>query len=98
MKSNFSSLSLKQVCLTILFYQLAAIVIYVLDKVSPTGSCALGLGVVNFMLLSVVSASLFVVNLVKIYRGEKTSTFSASIHFVFLVGFVTRWWWESHVS
>ena len=65
----------------------AAILIYLLEKSSPSGPCTLGLGILSFLLLPFISAILLIVNFIKTYKGDKTNKVSALLHFIFVIGF-----------
>ncbi len=87
MKIDFTNPSTKKICLTILFYLIAAISIYVLEESSPSGPCTPGLGILSFMLLPFISAILLIINFIKTYKGDKTNKVSTLIHFIFIIGF-----------
>ncbi len=87
MKIDFSDPTTKKVLVTILFYVIAGFVIFFLNEASPSGPCTPGPGILALLLLPVISAIRLVVNVVKVYQGNRSSRGSAMIHFVFLTGF-----------
>jgi hypothetical protein len=85
---NFSNPRIKKGALTIVFYAIAALVIYVSDEASPNGACAPGLGVILFMLMIPTSIVLLLVNLYRTVEIDRSNLPSAIIHFLALASIV----------
>ena len=88
MKIDFRNPILKKVGLTLFFYFVYGIAIYLLEKVMPSGAHTPGLGLLAFILLPIVSLVLFIINLSKTYKGDKAYKFSALVHLLFIIGFL----------
>ena len=88
MKIDFKNSLTRKTSLTLLFYIFAALIIFLLNKATPSGPCTPGLGILAFMLLPFISSLLLVRNFIKTYKGDKTNKFSLLIHFLFIIGFV----------
>jgi hypothetical protein len=81
-----SSPALKMTALTLGFYFLTSVVIYLLEKVSPSGPCTPGLGILSFFVAIPVAMILFCLNLYKIVMGETQHTGSMVVHFIAIAG------------
>ncbi len=90
MKIDFANPTIKKAGLTILFYLIGAGSIFILNKISPSGPCNPGLGVLAFMLLLIVSGIFFIISLIKVFQGNKTSRVLALIHFIALAFIVAQ--------
>jgi hypothetical protein len=86
LKTDFKNPTLRKVGLTLLFYLVSGISIYLMDKSMPSGPCTPGLGMLAFMFLPIVSLVLLLINSFKIYKGDKTNIFSALLHLLFIIG------------
>jgi Na+/melibiose symporter-like transporter len=75
---------LSNIFLAVLFYVVAALVIYFIEEWMPSQMCNPGLGMLLFLLMPVVSSILFTRALIKDVSNDKV-TFRGStiIHFVF---------------
>ena len=80
--------SVKKGIQTIVFYCIAALVIYLLNASSPSGACVPGLGAISFMLLIPTIIVLLLINLFKILEGDRTNILSAVIHSLVLLTIV----------
>ena len=97
MKFQLKNPLLQSIFLTVLFYQIAALSIYLLNEFSPSGSCTIGLGLLGLALLPLVSFVLLTIDIISVIKGNKTNRISASIHLVFLLGFFGYFWWQSRI-
>jgi hypothetical protein len=89
LKINLRNPIHKKVGLTLLFYIVSGILIYLLNKIAPSGAHVPGLGVIAFFLLPVVSFILLLVNLFENYFGNKATIIPALIHITYIIVFVT---------
>lgn len=88
MRIDFANIWTKPFFKTILFYLIAALTIYIFEKIAPSGPCTPGFGILTLLLLPFVSGVLLIINLIKLYKGQKEFGYSALIHFVFIIGLV----------
>lgn len=88
MDINFHRIKHSGILGTILFYSTSGILIYVLDKISPSGPCTPSPGLFCFMLLPVISIILFFINIFQWFKKQKENSKSALIHLGFIVGFL----------
>ena len=65
-----------------MFYLLAAATIYFLEKAGPSGPCTPGLGmlVLMLMLMPIVIVVLLSINLFQLYKGDRSSAVSITMH------------------
>ena len=70
---------------TVLFYTIASLIIYFLDRLVPSGPCVPGLGFFAFMLLIPVSFVLFVLSSFRGLDGDKSYFVSSLIHLLYYV-------------
>ncbi len=87
MDSYFSKKGIRKIVLTLVFYLIAFVSFSLLNKASPSGPCTPGLGIMSLLLLPFISAVLFIINIIKAAKGNKTNTISAIIHLLVVVGF-----------
>ena len=71
--------------LTLLFYAVAFISIYILNEVSPSGPCTPGAGILLVILLPALSIVLLIYNINKTLKGNKMNKTPALIHFIALL-------------
>lgn len=72
----------KMTALTAIFYGITASAAYLLEKISPSGPCTPGLGVIIFLLAVPVAIILLCINLYKIIMGETEHIDSAIVHVI----------------
>ena len=87
MDSYFSKKGIRKIVLTLLFYLIAFVSFSLLNKASPSGPCNPGLGIMSLLLLPFISAILFLKNIIRANKGDKTNIISAVIHLIVVVGF-----------
>ena len=80
----------KNVLLTIAFYSIAALVIYLLDKQSPSGPCTPGLGALAFILTIAISAILLFLNVYKTIYKDIANFSSILVHLIAWTIFLLR--------
>jgi len=79
----------KKLIKTIAFYFSFSFIALLLEKLSPTGPCVPGLGVLSFLLLIPISLVLCIYNFVRVEKGDRSNLPSGIIHLsVFLVMFL----------
>jgi amino acid transporter len=66
----------------LLYYFIAALIIFAAIKMFPSGSCGPSLDVLIFLGIILVSLVLFVINLFRTIKGNKTTKVSTIIHFL----------------
>ena len=88
MKFDFANIKTKPFFKTILFYIVATLTIYILEKILPTGAHTPGLGLLALLVLPFICGVLFIINFIKCYQRQKEFLFSAIFHFVFIIGFI----------
>ena len=88
MKINLKNQTVKKAGLTIIYYLIAFALVYLSEETSPSGPCANGFGLLFIYLLPLVATILFIINFIKVYRGNNTHKGSAIIHFIVLSIFV----------
>jgi hypothetical protein len=71
---------LKAVAPTILFYVVSVLLVLYLFKVSPSGPCVPGMGVMTFLLLVPVIAFLLLRNVFFAVKGSRTHLVRAFLH------------------
>ena len=76
---------------TLVLYALLALAAYILDRVSPSGPCNPGMGVIVILFTPFLSAILFIVELVLTLKGRKSHTVPAIIHALVIIGFAVTW-------
>lgn len=76
MKTDMKNSLTRKTGLTLLFYVVAALTIFLLNEATPSGPCTPGLGILAFMLLPFISSTLLVRNFIKTNKGDKTNKFS----------------------
>lgn len=67
---------------TLLFYAVAAIVIYVLEQVSPSGPCTPGLGILSFFLLLIIILILLLRNIYLAIKVDKQNIVIVVLHII----------------
>jgi hypothetical protein len=77
---TFSHKYYKNGVLTILFYILASLAVYLLNKVSPSGPCTPGMGALLGILMIGVSIALLVWNLIQVIFKDKGYLYSVIVH------------------
>lgn len=65
---------------TILFYVLASLAVYLLNKVSPSGPCTPGMGALLGILVIGVSIALLVSNLIQVVFKDRRYLYSVIVH------------------
>lgn len=88
MKIDFTDPATKAISKTILFYVVALIILFILEKAMPSGPCAPGLGMLGFMALPFISAILLFLNVVKFFSGNRSSKIPGLIHLLFIIGYI----------
>jgi hypothetical protein len=73
-------LTFKLIRPTLLFYVVAAATIYILEKISPSGPCTPGLGVLSFFLLIPIAVGLLLLNIYLTIKGDKENLINVFIH------------------
>lgn len=76
----------KMTALTVGFYGVAAATVSILEKISPSGPCTPGLGVLAFFLSVPVALILFCINAYRVVMGETEHTGSLIVHGVVILG------------
>lgn len=77
---------------TLLFYIVAATTVYILEKVSPSGPCTPGLGVLSFFLLIPIVVGLLLRNVYLTIKVDKKNLIKVVIHSVAIILlFITMW-------
>jgi hypothetical protein len=77
--------ALRKSLITIAFYVAAALLIELLDRVSPGGPCNPGLGDMLFILLIPGSAIFFFISLYKTIRTDRINVYPTIIHLLVFV-------------
>ncbi len=80
MKFNLKTPTARKTGITLLFYLIVAIVIIILNKTDPGGSCNPSSGIMIFMFLPFVSTVLALFNINSIDKGKKEYRVSKIIH------------------
>lgn len=70
---------------TLLFYAVAIATIYILEKVSPSGPCTPGLGVLSFFLLIPIAVGLLLRNIYLTVKVNKANLINVILHIVAIV-------------
>jgi hypothetical protein len=78
-------LTFKQIRPTLLFYALAIAAVYILEKLSPSGPCSPGLGVLAFFLLIPIVAALLIRNIYLTLKVDKVNFANVILHIVALI-------------
>ncbi|GEM_PF-1414512 len=85
-------LTFKLINPTLIFYVVTATIIYILDKVSPSGPCTPGLGVLSFFFLIPIVVALLLRNIYAAFTTDKKKFITAIMHGVAIVLlFVLLW-------
>lgn len=84
--SNVNDITLKKAGFAILFYLVSIATVFALSQWSPSGPCTPGLAILGFLFLLFSSPCLFLLNLVRVLRGDKTNTAALVIHFIAVIG------------
>lgn len=77
---TFNHKSIRNAVLTILFYVVAALAVCQLNKVSPSGPCTPGMGLLLFVLVLGVSFMLLVYNLYQVIFKDRRYLHSMIVH------------------
>jgi hypothetical protein len=75
-------MTIKLLIPTLLFYAIALTIVYLLDKISPTGPCTPGLGIISFMCLIPISIVLVIRNIYLAVKIDKSNFIVAIMHIV----------------
>jgi len=73
-------LTFKLIRPTLLFYIVAATAIYILEKVSPSGPCTPGLGLLSFFLLIPITVGLLLRNIYLTIKVDRENLLNVIIH------------------
>ncbi len=80
-----NTMTYKTIWPTLLFYTLAIITIFLLQRFSPSGPCTPGLGALSFLLFIPTVAILFLRNIYLTLKVDKVYWVNLMIHFIALV-------------
>jgi hypothetical protein len=78
-------LSLSPLYKAILCHVLILGLVIVAHQTSPSGPCTPGLDVLLFFLWPILSFVLLLINLVKLYRGNKIAKYQALLHLLMII-------------
>ncbi|MBS1914836.1 MAG: hypothetical protein JST87_01095 [Bacteroidetes bacterium] len=84
----FSQTGIRKIAQTISFYLIAIFGFDFLEKLSPSGPCTPGAGIMGFLFLPFIIAILLGVNAYKFFKGDKTNFISMLLHILALLGYV----------
>ena len=73
-------LTFKQLIPTLLFYAAAAAVIFILNRISPSGPCTPGMGILAFFLLLPTIIGLLLRNIYLAVKINRINTANAVLH------------------
>lgn len=85
-------MTLKLIKPTLIFYAIAAVTIILLEKLSPSGPCTPGLGVLSFFLLIPVSAGLLLRSVFLTFSKDKAYIGVASLHIIAIILLLVIMW------
>lgn len=85
-------MTLKLIGPTLIFYAIAAVAIFLLEELSPSGPCTPGLGVLSFFLVIPVSAVLFIRSVFLTFTKEKDYVAVVALHIIAISLFFVIMW------